>query len=144
MPRLHNFRDVPRVLNELEDLKDKEVVTVCTGNVRCDKAADFLAEQGFKNVHHLHGGIVTYMEKFPDSEFEGSLYVFDKRITMTFDSKEGHKVVGKCDACGTPSENYVNCGNKSCNKHFICCGCAAVDGKSFCSAECREKILATK
>ncbi len=85
---------------------------------------------------------MTYMEKFPAQEFEGTLYVFDRRITMDFDPKGKHVVVGKCEKCGTKSERYVNCRNPQCNKHFLCCeSCSESDGKSFCSVECKEKIL---
>ncbi len=140
MPRLENFRDVPRVLSELDDLKDKPVVTVCTGDVRCEKASAYLASKGFTDVYHLYGGIVTYMEKFPASEFEGSLYVFDKRKVMHFDNPDKHVVVGKCMLCQCPCENYVNCAYPQCNKHFICCEeCSGT--KPLCSDECKEKML---
>lgn len=142
MPTLQNFRDIPKALGEIEHLKDKTVLTVCTGGVRCEKASGFLKREGFKDVYQLDGGMVTYMEKFPGQEFEGSLYVFDKRITMTFDSPENHKVIGKCDKCEVPSERYVNCKNPRCNKHFICCeDCSEEDSRSFCSVECRERAL---
>lgn len=141
MPKLQNFRDIPKALGEIEDLKDKTVLTVCTGGVRCEKASGLLKREGFKDVYQLDGGMVTYMEKFPAQEFEGSLYVFDNRITMTFDPQDKHKVVGQCDKCETPSERYVNCKWPQCNKHFICCeNCSEEDGKSFCSEECREKL----
>ncbi len=146
---LQNFRDVPHVLNQLESMKDKPMITVCTGDVRCEKASAFLQDMGFQDAYHLDGGIVTYMEKYPAQEFQGTLYVFDKRITMDFDSDKGvadkHVVVGKCDLCGVDSERYVNCKNPRCNKHFLCClECSEEDGRSFCSPECREKILILK
>jgi|SRR3989344_2495946 len=132
MPKLENFRDVPRVLNELECIKDKTILTVCTGGVRCEKASGLLVKEGFKDVYQLDGGIVTYMEKFPAQEFQGSLYVFDNRITMDFDPKDKHIVVGKCDKCGVESERYVNCRNPECNKHFICCqNCAETNYVAF-------------
>jgi UPF0176 protein len=142
LPDLQNFRDVPKVLHELKDMKDKPIITVCTGDVRCEKASAYLQDEGFENAYHLDGGIVTYMEKFPAQEFEGSLYVFDGRILTHFDSPESHVVIGTCEKCETKSERYVNCKNPKCNKHFICCeSCSEVDGKSFCSVECRDKIL---
>ncbi len=139
---VQNFRDIPKALSYIEHLKDKTVVPVCTGGVRCEKASGFLLREGFKDVYQLDGGMVTYMEKFPAEEFEGSLYVFDKRITMTFDPADKHKVIGKCDKCETHSERYVNCKYPMCNKHIICCeNCSEEDGRSFCSIECREKVL---
>lgn len=140
---LQNFRDVPHVLNQLESMKDKPMITVCTGDVRCEKASAYLQDLGFKDAYHLDGGIVTYMEKFPAQEFEGSLYVFDKRIVMDFDTPDKHKIVGRCDKCDKPSERYVNCKYPRCNKHFICCEeCSEEDGRSFCGVECRDEVLA--
>ena len=143
MPKLENFRDMPRVLGELAPLRDKPVVTVCTGGVRCEKASGFLMKNGFKNVYQLDGGIVTYMEQYPAQEFQGKLYVFDKRITMDFDSDtdlaDKHVVVGKCGKCATACERYVNCRRPTCNRHFLCCEqCSEASGYAFCSIACKE------
>ncbi|MSU45057.1 MAG: rhodanese-related sulfurtransferase [Candidatus Zambryskibacteria bacterium] len=139
---VQNFRDIPASLSHIESFKDKTVLTVCTGGVRCEKVSGLLVREGFKDAYQLDGGIVSYMEKFPGEEFEGTLYVFDKRITTDFDSKDNHVVVGKCDKCEEFSERYVNCRNPECNKHFICCeSCSEDDGRSFCNPECRDSIL---
>jgi len=137
LPPIHNFRDLPKILPTLEHLKDKKVVTVCTGGVRCEKASGLLVKNGFKNVYQLHGGIVTYMEKYenatvdtssgaivaPAKNFLGSLYVFDDRVTMAFaDAKNNQRpLIGKCELCGTASEKYLNCMNNDCHRHFIVC-----------------------
>ncbi len=140
LPPLKNFRDLPKILPELEHLKDKTVVTVCTGGVRCEKASGFLVKHGFSDVYQLHNGIVTYMEKYPEEDFKGKLYVFDGRVVMGFNNPHTpHEVVGKCDKCQQPSENYVNCNLKSCNMHFICCElCKEQNGQVFCSKACSE------
>ncbi len=141
MPKLQNFRDIPKALDDIKDLEDKTVLTVCTGGVRCEKASGLLVREGFKDVYQLDGGIVSYMEKFPAQEFEGSLYVFDKRILTHFDPEDKHVVIGICEKCKTGSERYVNCKNPRCNKHFLCCEkCTENDGRSFCSDECRDKV----
>ncbi len=138
LPPLKNFRDLPKVLPTLAHLKNKTVVTVCTGGVRCEKASGFLVKNGFQNVYQLYDGIVTYMEKYPEEDFKGQLYVFDGRITMAFNSPTTpHEIVGRCDKCGAPSERYVNCNLKSCNAHFICCeSCSETNGRVFCSPTC--------
>jgi len=142
---VQNFRDIPSALSHIEHLKGKTVVPVCTGGVRCEKASGLLVREGFKDVYQLDGGIVTYMEQFPASEFEGSLYVFDKRILMHFDPADKHKVVGVCEKCEEKSERYVNCKNPRCNKHFICCeSCSEEDGRSFCRVECKDAVLSPK
>ena len=138
MPDLENFRDLKKEISKIEELKDETVLTVCTGGVRCEKASGLLVREGFKDVYQLDGGIVTYMEKFPASEFEGSLYVFDKRILMHFDPEDNHKVIGKCDKCGVLSERYVNCRNPMCNKHFLCCvDCSEEGGGAYCGDDCK-------
>ncbi len=128
-PGMDNFRDLPKAVEKLEHLKNKTVVTVCTGGVRCEKASGYLKKKGFNDVYQLDGGIVKYMEKYPGEDFLGTLYVFDNRVTLDFDDKvkrgeaEGkeHDVVGACIGCGKPSERYVNCDNLNCHLHFICC-----------------------
>jgi UPF0176 protein len=141
-PDLENFRDLENSMKKIEHLKNKTVLTVCTGGVRCEKASGLLKREGFKDVYQLDGGIVSYIEKYPEEEFEGSLYVFDKRILMDFDSKDKHKIIGVCEKCEEKSERYVNCKNPECNKHFICClNCSEEDGRSFCGEICKEKML---
>jgi len=138
-PGMENFRDLREKINEISDLKDKTVLTVCTGGVRCEKASGFLKKEGFKDVYQLDGGIVSYMEKYPGKDFKGSLYVFDKRLTMNFGNNE---VIGICELCGDKSENYVNCSNLNCHKHFIACkDCYTTENQIFCSEKCKEEVL---
>lgn len=141
-PGMENFRDLRENIKEIANLKDKTVLTVCTGGVRCEKASGYLKREGFQDVYQLDGGIVSYMEKYPGEHFEGSLYVFDNRITMHFNDKEKHNVIGICERCGEKSERYVNCANLACHKHFICCeGCAQSATESYCSASCEESLV---
>jgi len=138
LPGLENFRDLKKELPRLEHLKDKTVLTVCTGGVRCEKASGFLLMSGFKDVYQLKNGIVTYMEKYPNEHFKGKLYVFDGRVTMGFglsDSK--HEIVGRCKKCLKPSENYINCATVGCHRHFIMCEfCLSPEGKGVCLKGC--------
>ncbi|HTH92962.1 MAG TPA: rhodanese-related sulfurtransferase [Candidatus Paceibacterota bacterium] len=143
-PPLENFRDLPKIIKSIEHLKNKTVVTVCTGGVRCEKASGYLLTQGFTDVYQLDGGIVSYMEQFPNEDFEGKLYVFDNRVMMGFyTDDEKHAMVGKCDYCGTPSEQFINCENKNCNRHMIMCDdCVEKsiekNGKRICLDDCRS------
>lgn len=122
LPAMKSFRDLPKTLKDMSHLKDKKIVTVCTGGVRCEKASGYLLTKGFKDVSQLYGGIVTYMEKYPNENFLGELYVFDKRVIMGFNLEDKkHKVIGKCEHCGKASNNFVNCQYMPCNTHFICC-----------------------
>lgn len=146
-PDLNNFRDLKENLKKIESLKDKTVLTVCTGGVRCEKASGLLVREGFKDVYQLDGGMVTYMEKYPGQDFKGALYVFDKRITMHFEDPDKHEIIGHCSKCGVPSEHYVNCANLMCHDHFICCeNCLEKDavahppyGQAYCNIWCNLK-----
>lgn len=144
LPGMGNFRDLPQVVKDLSHLKDKPVLTVCTGGVRCEKASGFLVQNGFSDVYQLSGGIVSYMEKYPNRHFLGKLYVFDQRIIMGFNTEQPeHIVVGKCALCGQPAEDYTNCANNQCHWHFICClNCRQADGSAVCSSTCAEALAA--
>ncbi len=141
LPKLGNFRDLPEVLPQLESLKDKTVLTVCTGGVRCEKASGFLVRNGFKDVYQLFGGIVTYMEKYPNEDFHGLLYVFDGRVTMGFNVQDpSHVVVGECQLCKAKTENYIDCKYIHCrgHRHILCCeNCEQKQG-GYCSQQCKR------
>lgn len=143
---MKNFFDLQKVLPTLSHLKNKTVVTVCTGGIRCEKASGFLLLNGFEDVYQLKDGIVTYMEKYPNEHFKGKLYVFDKRLTIGFNTDDPkHVVVGKCDFCKKSSESYVNCEYDVCHRHFICCDdCLDQEtGLAFCNATCEKNYLKT-
>ncbi len=90
------------------------------------------------------------MDKFWDSlngghinGYLGALYVFDKRIVMTFNkvgaSSTKRAIIGHCAVCQSQSEQYVNCKNPRCNRHFIACSnCLGEDGKVLCPQGCLE------
>lgn len=143
-PGMENFRDLKEKIKDIESLKDKTVLTVCTGGVRCEKASGFLKKEGFSDVYQLDGGIVSYMEKYPAKDFKGSLYVFDKRITMHFNDPATHEVIGRCERCDVASEKYVNCAAMDCHKHFIICDrCLEKDIQPYCSEVCKNKNFIT-
>ncbi|MFX4798033.1 rhodanese-like domain-containing protein, partial [Acinetobacter baumannii] len=43
-----------------DDLKDKPVVTYCTGGIRCEVLSVLMRNRGFNEVYQLDGGIVRY------------------------------------------------------------------------------------
>ena len=135
LPPMKNFRDLAQVLPALEQYKNKKVVPVCTGGIRCEKASAFLKQNGFNEVYQIHGGMVRYLEKFPYGMFKGKLYVFDGRNAIGYGKGgEGNGVVGRCGRCLAPAERYVNCANLACHDHFICCdSCESDPTSAFCS-----------
>lgn len=133
-------------LNELEgdkyaDIKDKPVVTYCTGGVRCEVLSALMKNRGFKEVYQIDGGIVKYGEKFGDGGlWEGKLYVFDRRLVVPFTEKA--KDIGHCIHCDAKTSNFVNCANAACNNLVLICK-DCVQQTTTCSIECAEKIAIT-
>ncbi|WJX67895.1 Aldo-keto reductase str7 [Trifolium repens] len=60
------------------------VAMYCTGGIRCEKASSLLLSKGFKEVYHMEGGILKYLEEVPERQslWEGECFVFDKRVSV--------------------------------------------------------------
>ncbi len=136
-PDINNFRDWPTFVESIKDLKDKPVVTYCTGGIRCEKASAYLVEQGFKNVRQLHGGIVRYGEETGGKDFEGACYVFDNRIHVPVNSVNP-EIISECLHCNTKTLRYINCCNAKCNKQFICCEECDAKFEGGCCEDCKS------
>jgi UPF0176 protein len=111
---LQNFRDFPQVAQQqLAGLKDKTIVTYCTGGIRCEKAAAWMLQAGFKEVYQLDGGILNYFEKCGGEFYEGECFVFDNRIAI--DAQLVEQNVPLCVQCQNPlniaerSSGAANC-----------------------------------
>ena len=103
-----------------DHLKDKPVVTYCTGGIRCEVLSSLMTSRGFGEVYQLDGGIVRYGETFGNTGlWEGSLYVFDGRETMTFGDDAA--VIGRCASCDSPTDRMVNCAHASCASRTVLC-----------------------
>lgn len=80
---IERFTQFPQaVLDHREELAGKAVVTFCTGGIRCEKAAIFMAEAGIEGVYQLEGGILKYFEETDGSDFVGRCFVFDERESL--------------------------------------------------------------
>lgn len=51
---------LPQQLEDLEDLKEQEVIVHCRSGARSATAKAFMQQQGFANVRNLLGGILAY------------------------------------------------------------------------------------
>ena len=89
-PRLKSFTDLPQSLESRRaELAGRRVVTYCTGGIRCEKAALYLAANGFENVVQLEGGVLKYFEEVGARHWRGELFVFDKRVSLKPDLSPG-------------------------------------------------------
>lgn len=131
-----NTRTSKDFINELEsgkydELKDKKVVTYCTGGIRCEILTPLMKNRGFKEVYQIDGGIVKYGEEFGDDGlWEGSLYVFDNRVGVKFSDKATN--IGECVHCQAKTSDYRNCANLACNDQILVC--KSCDQQTYCAA----------
>jgi UPF0176 protein len=103
-----------------DHLKEKAIVTYCTGGIRCEILSAAMKNRGFKEVYQINGGIVRYGETHPDDGYwEGSLYTFDGRMTVDF--SRNAKVLGECEKCGGKTKQFYNCAVQSCHSLILLC-----------------------
>lgn len=121
-----------------DEIKDKKVVTYCTGGIRCEILTPLMKNRGFKEVYQMDGGIVKYGEQYKDDGlWEGSLYIFDDRMGLKF--SDNAKDIGECIHCAAKTSNYENCALKSCNDLvLICDNCKQDESNLFHTASCRS------
>lgn len=114
-------------------LKEKTIITYCTGGIRCEVMSSIMKNQGFKEVYQIDGGIVRYGETYGnDGLWEGSLYVFDRRLKVEFG--EGAAVLGQCQSCGQPDDHFHNCDISACRKRLLKCPtCVEKSPELLCS-----------
>jgi len=140
---LPNIDKASEFLEEIKDpkydyLKDKIVITYCTGGIRCEILGTLLINRGYKHVYQLDGGIVSYCEKYGDQGlWEGSLYVFDRRMVINYSDKT--KKLGSCVFCNNKTNRYINCANQICNLLFL--SCSDCSQKKYCLNELRSGIV---
>lgn len=103
-----------------DHLKDRPVVTYCTGGVRCEVLSALMRRRGFEEVYQLDGGIAEYgRERGDRGLWEGSLYVFDRRMHVEFSPEA--VPIGRCDRCADPASRFVNCADGTCRALVLVC-----------------------
>lgn len=141
VPDTRTSKDFVRELDsgKYDDIKDKKIITYCTGGVRCELLSAMMKKRGFNDVYQIDGGIVKYGERFgDDSHWEGSLYVFDGRMEVNFSDHTA--VIGECIHCQGSTSNYENCALAECNDLVLICeSCKQTPEKLFHADECRLK-----
>ena len=102
-PNTKSFTEFKSFLkNNLDEAKNKKIAMFCTGGIRCEKISSYMIKKGFKDVNQLHGGILKYLEKTPNSKslWEGECFVFDNRVSVKNELKDGTFEI--CYACRQP------------------------------------------
>jgi len=136
---INSFREFPDFVDNLKISKETPIVMYCTGGIRCEKASAYMIQKGFTNVSQLHGGIINFCQKIPNTIWEGSCFVFDKRLTSNIGQKENP--VSNCIHCKTLSDQYRRCKNKVCNELIFICPSCQKSKHNCCSEECKKELL---
>jgi len=126
VPNISATRDFLAELDsgKYDELKDRPVVTYCTGGIRCEVLSSLMVNRGFSEVYQIDGGILRYGEAFGDSGlWEGALYVFDDRVKITFSDQAA--VIGHCETCGAPTDDYRDCIADQCASRTLLCNACA-------------------
>jgi UPF0176 protein len=115
-----------------DHLKEKPIVTYCTGGIRCEVLSSVMTTRGFKEVYQIDGGIFTYGKEFgDDSLWEGSLFTFDNRMSIEFSDKT--KSIAKCEKCQAEANRFYDCPKVPCNSlNLLCTKCAEDMNDEIC------------
>lgn len=135
------FREqLPMAADMMQDKADKNIIMYCTGGIRCEKASAYMLHRGFKNVFHLEGGIIHYVNQVRanglDNRFHGKNFVFDQRLG----ERVTEEIIAHCHQCGKPADTHVNCVNDACHLLFIQCEECKNSMEGCCSQECLDFI----
>ncbi|XMA07763.1 hypothetical protein WAI453_000554 [Rhynchosporium graminicola] len=114
----------------------RNIMTYCTGGIRCEKGARFLQEnldaENGDQVCTLHGGIAAYLTWMGDeissgrksseeSLFRGKNYVFDARGSTGLDSVPDSDPISTCHDCKKPCDRLSKCRSRCCHLILVIC-----------------------
>lgn len=143
-PNTARFFELPQKVKNLKVDKSKKTLIYCTGGIRCEKAGALLVEEGYNDVCQLEGGIVKYLEKYPNGYFKGKNFVFDNRMVTNTETQSGQQVLANCEHCKKPCDRFIDCADKNCHKLFICCKNCENEHSGYCSHAIKNKKTITK
>jgi UPF0176 protein len=138
-PGIDAFHELPAAIQKGIVPKDKKVLMYCTGGIRCEKALIALQNEGYQEVYQLDGGILAYLEQFPEGAFEGECFVFDQRVSV--DTRlQPTTTYAICPHCGLPGTERITCTECSVAR-TICTSCSAQTHRQTCSKRCANEVL---
>ena len=135
------FREqLPMAADMFKEDKDRNIIMYCTGGIRCEKASAWMLHNGYKNVFHLEGGIIHYINNVREQQLEnnfiGKNFVFDERLGERITDD----ILSNCHICGKPCDVHVNCANAACHLLFIQCDECRNKFSNCCSKDCQDFI----
>ena len=118
-----NFREFPIWFKKnKKKLFEKRIGMFCTGGIRCEKASNFLINEGYKNIFQLKGGIIEYLKKTKNKNkmWQGECFVFDERVSLNDKLEKG--LYSQCFACRS-AINYEDTKSKYFQQGVSCPKC---------------------
>lgn len=133
-PQIKKFSDFQRYVEEQGLPKDKKLFLYCTGGIRCEKAVPEVKRLGYDDVYQLEGGILRYLEEYPNGFFKGECFVFDHRVAVD-SNLQPSKTYKLCPHCGNPAKEAIAC--VKCGKDTVVCHrCVDREERKTCSKNC--------
>ncbi len=134
VPQVETTRDFVNEINsgKYDHLKDKPIITYCTGGIRCEVLSSVMKTRGFREVYQIEGGIFTYGKELGDDGlWEGALFTFDNRMSIEFSQKS--KLIANCEKCDSPANRFYDCPKPPCNSlNLLCSDCAEKMNNEIC------------
>ncbi len=138
LPPIGKFTELSDFVKKQDWNKNQKILMFCTGGIRCEKAILELEDQGFNNVYQLQGGILKYLEEFPNSQYVGECFVFDDRVAVDQNLKPSTRF-GLCPHCGKPSDHKIEC-IRCHSAGIVCEDCFPTHDKKTCSKTCAHFV----
>lgn len=137
-PRIKKFSDFQKWVEDTGLPHDKKLFMFCTGGIRCEKAVPEVKRLGYEQVYQLQGGILRYLEEYPEGYFKGECFVFDHRVAVDKDLQPS-KLYKLCPHCGNPAQEKISC--SSCSKDSVICKhCSPQADRNTCSKNCAYHV----
>jgi predicted sulfurtransferase len=102
-----------------------------------------LQKAWLKNTYQLDGWVVKYINTYNDGNWQGSLYVFDDRVSQFVWDEHTHTTIWECLYSWRKTDNCENCRLSSCNARVIAERQEYLTHAWFCSQECADKAIET-
>lgn len=137
VPNIKSFQEFPEFIAKNNIPKDKPVAMFCTSGIRCEKAAEEMRNQGYKEVYQLDGGITNYLREYPDGAWQGECFVFDHRCAVD-STLQPSKRYSLCARCGNPGDIRTSCAK--CEKACVFCKDCLQQSPAICSKQCKTQL----
>ncbi|KAI7874496.1 Rhodanese-like protein [Lichtheimia hyalospora FSU 10163] len=149
-PAIRKFGRFPDYVDRNRQvLQGKTIFTYCTGGIRCEKATAYMrhALSNDTQIFMLDGGIHNYLEwcKAGQNNKEplwiGKNYVFDGRQGLALEENETRDILGKCQRCSQPWDDYRKCSSTHCHLLILYCpSCIPIHENAYCCQDCQQGI----